>query len=217
MSHCVCLIVAFGLFLTYIQPCHPPPACQQQAEDVNEDHNDDNDEDHNEAPASQDDHKDHKYDCQGVLDTQGNPQAMSTKKTPATAPAGSTMTCCCLDAPPAIVAKKSIVPYYLDTRDMAIVAYYHNNDGVNYAKVKIHVNSMIQENACRFTLVDDGMSISWQRVISKVCFSKDRLEGVMEDNFLLSRSHVAAYSSVLQCMRHDSFNPDAGGLYCWTT
>jgi hypothetical protein len=101
------------------------------------------------------------------------------------------------------------MPYYLDMKDAAVVAYYNNDDGVDYPEVEIHVNSMIQENSCHFLLTDNGMLISWQQAISMLCFSKDCLEGVMEDNFL-------TYLSILQCMRCDNVNPDTGGLY-WGT
>ncbi len=39
---------------------------------------------------------------------------------------------------------------------------------------------------------------------------------MMEDDFLPSHSHVVAYLSVLQCMRCNNVNPDAGWLY-WGT
>ncbi len=39
-------------------------------------------------------------------------------------------------------------------------------------------------------------------------FSEDRLEGVMEDDFLPSHSYVVTYSSILQRMRRNNINPD---------
>ncbi len=130
-------------------------------EDIEDDVNVDDNKDHNDAPAPQDDHKD---------TPQGGPQAMSLKKSPTPATAGSPKKppTAATMRPPAAITKKPIVPYYLNMRDATVVAYYNKDDGVDYAKFEIHVNGMVKENSCHFMLTDDGMWILWQQAISSL-------------------------------------------------
>jgi hypothetical protein len=127
--------------------------------------------------------------------------AAAAKKTPAAAAVAT------MSPPP-----QKIALFSLDTRDAAIVAYY-NDEGVDYAEVEIHVNGVVPLGTYRFALAEDGMSITWQRGIDKVCLNKDRLRGVMRDKFSSSSSRVVAYCDATQEMHRNKVSPDAGGQY----
>ncbi len=68
--------------------------------------------------------------------------------------------------PPAEVASPAakshtIALYSLDVHDAAVIAYY-NNEGIDYAKVEVHINGMIPPGTSHFSLAEDGMLVSWQ-------------------------------------------------------
>jgi len=82
--------------------------------------------------------------------------------------------------------------------------------------VEIHIPGMVAEGTYRFALAEDGMSITWQRAINRVCLSKERLRGVMGEKYSSSSSRVIAYDDATQEMRHDKVAHDVGGQY-WGT
>jgi hypothetical protein len=63
--------------------------------------------------------------------------------------------------PPPAAKKSTIALYSLDVRNAAIIAYY-NDEGINYAKVEVHVNGVIPPGTSCFLLAKDGMLVSWQ-------------------------------------------------------
>ena len=75
------------------------------------------------------------------------------------------------------IAKK-IALYHLDTSDAAIVAYY-SDGGVDYAEVEVHVNGRLPPGTYRFSLAENGMTISFSQGISLVCFDTKHFWGVM--------------------------------------
>jgi hypothetical protein len=107
---------------------------------------------------------------------------------------------------------KKIALYYLDTRNTSVVAYYQD-DGVGYAEVALYINGMVPKGTYRFTVAEDGMLVSWQRVIHKRCFDKKLLQGIMKDKYSSSHSRVIAYDNVLQEMHLNRLTPNASGLY----
>jgi hypothetical protein len=54
-------------------------------------------------------------------------------------------------------------------RNAAIVAYYSYR-GVDYAEVEVHMNGGLPPSTYRFSLAGNGMTISFLRGISAVCF-----------------------------------------------
>jgi hypothetical protein len=130
------------------------------------------------------------------------PKAVPTKKPPTKV------------APPA-ARRHTIVLYSLDVRDAAVIAYY-NDKGINYAKVEVHINSVIPPGMSRFLLAEDGMSVSWQQAMDWRCFLKEHLHSVMRGKFSTSHSCVIAYCDMVQAMKCNKMIPDGGGLY-WGT
>ena len=143
---------------------------------------------------------------------------MSTKKPLAIAKATSTKPAKVVISPPA----KKISLYHLDTRDAAIVAYYSNWE-VDYAKVEVHVNGGLPPGTYRYSLAENGMTISFSRGISAVCFDMRRFRGAMGPKFSKSSSRVMAFGLRQCCPGHvpqpiesrksyQSVNP----YYVWT-
>jgi hypothetical protein len=73
---------------------------------------------------------------------------------------------------------KIIAPYHLDTHDAAIVAYY-SDGGIDYAEVEVHMNGDPPPGTYRFSLAENGMTISIIRGMSSVCFDTKHFWGVM--------------------------------------
>ena len=61
--------------------------------------------------------------------------------------------------------------------------------------MEIHVPGMVAEGTYRFALAEDGMSITWQRAINRVCLNKERLRGVMGENLLRVMRAVEAVAA----------------------
>ena len=133
---------------------------------------------------------------------------MSTKKPPAVAKATSTKPAKVVISIPA----KKIALYHLDTCDAAIVAYY-SDGGVDYAEVEVHVNGGLPPGTYRFSLAENGMTISFSRGISAVCFDTKRFRGVMGPKYSQSSSWVMAFDNAVQAMYHNKVTPDTGGQY----
>jgi hypothetical protein len=79
--------------------------------------------------------------------------------------------------------------------------------------VEIHIPGMVAEGTYRFALAEDGMSITWQRAINRVCLNKESLRGVMGEKYLSSSSRVIAYDDATQEMCHNKVSHNAGGQY----
>ncbi len=130
------------------------------------------------------------------------PKAAPTKKPPT-------------KVPPPAARRPTIVLYSLNMRDAAVIAYY-NDEGINYAKVEVHINSVIPPGMSCFLLAKDGMSVSWQQAMDRRCFLMGHLRSVMRGKFSTSHSCVIAYCDMVQAMKCNKVIPDAGGLY-WGT
>jgi hypothetical protein len=61
-------------------------------------------------------------------------------------------------APPA-TKRPTIALYSLNMGDVTVVTYY-NNEGIDYAKVKVHFNGMIPPGISCFLLAEDRMLVS---------------------------------------------------------
>ena len=79
--------------------------------------------------------------------------------------------------------------------------------------MEIHIPGMVAEGTYRFALAKDGMSITWQRAINRVCLNKERLRGVMGERYSSSSSRVIAYDDATQEMRHNKVSHNTGGQY----
>ncbi len=108
---------------------------------------------------------------------------------------------------------KKIALYYLNTCDTAVVAYYQD-DGAGYIEVALYINGVVPKGTYRFTVAEDGMSVTWQRAIHKRCFGKKLLQGIMKDKYFSSHSRVIAYDNVLQEMHVNSDVNESGTLKC---
>ena len=132
--------------------------------------------------------------------------AASTKPTVAAVAAAAEDT---MMAPP---TTKNLVPYFINVRDAAVVTYY-NDAAVDYVEVKVHVNSVVPKGSCKFTVAADWMSISWQRVTDKVCFTSKHLKVIMKDNYSTGHNQVIAYNNVAQKMMDNKVAPAAAGRF----
>ncbi len=115
------------------------------------------------------------------------------------------------DLPPPAV-KKIPKPFHLDVHDGGVVAYY-NKGGTDFAEVAMHVNGVLPKGACRMRLAEDGMSVTWQRSILQVCFTKEHLRAIMKNDYNPSHNRVVAYDNVAQQMGREKVTPDAAGLF----
>ena len=68
---------------------------------------------------------------------------------------------------PLPVAKKPLVPYFINMCDAAIVSYY-NSAVTDYAEVKVQVNGVVRKGSCKFTVTAE-----WQRTTYKICFTSE--------------------------------------------
>jgi hypothetical protein len=99
--------------------------------------------------------------------------------------------------------------------NVAVIACY-NGEGIDYAKVEVHVDGVIPLGTSCFLLAKDGMLVAWQQAMDRRCSSKKHLRGVMCGKFSTSHSRVIAYCIVVQVMKCNKVIPDAGGHY-WGT
>ncbi len=79
---------------------------------------------------------------------------------------GRTMPSSAQSPPPRSPPQK---PLYLDVHDVGVIAYY-NEDGVNYAEVKMHVNGVLAKGGCQMKLREDGngKAFFWKRAVHQV-------------------------------------------------
>jgi hypothetical protein len=113
--------------------------------------------------------------------------------------------------PPTAAKKTPPKPYHLDVHDGYAVGYY-NEGGVDFAEVAMHVNGVLPKGTCRMRLAKDGMSVTWQRSLMQVCFTKEHLCAIM-CNYSSSHHRVIAYYNVAQQMDWEERTPDAAGLF----
>ena len=187
----------------------PPPrrshCLEEEVADDEEDDEDndavDNDNDVDAATAN---------DCNEDMPPKAKPAAAkgaaNSTKPPAAAAAADTV------MPPPAAKTKPLEPYSIDVRDAAIVTYY-NDAAIDYAEVEIHVNGVVPEGSCKFTVAADCMSISWQRATDKICFASEHLKAVMKNDYSMSHNRVIAYDDVAQKMIGDKVTPDAAGRF----
>ena len=107
-------------------------------------------------------------------------------------------------------AAKKLKPYFINVHNADSVTYY-NNAAIDYAEVEVHVNVVVLKDSCKFLVAVDGMSISWQRATSKICFASEYLRAIMKDNYSTSHNHVIAYGNIAQKMMGNEVAPDAAG------
>ena len=187
--------------------------------DNDNDNDEDDDDDDYDNDNDDDDYDDDDDDDDAATANNSNkdmpPKAMTTttkgaaaspKPPAAAAAAADTM------MPPPAASTKPLLLYSIDVCNAAIVTYY-NDAAVDYAEVKIHVNGLVPEGSCKFTVAADCMSILWQRATDKICFASEHLKAVMKNNYSMSHNRVIAYNDIAQNMIGDKVTPDAAGQF----
>ncbi len=83
--------------------------------------------------------------------------------------------------------------------DTALVVYYEGNDGRNYTEVQVHISGVVDDHEHRWIVAKDWMLVSWQRATSKVCFSENLIQSIMDEEggHSHSNSRAITYSDVL--------------------
>jgi hypothetical protein len=181
----------------------PPrrPLCLEEDVADNEEDNDDNENNDNNVDAATANNGNGDMPPKAKLAT-AKSAANSTKPPAAAAAAADNV------MPPPADKTKPLEPYSINVRDAAAVAYY-NDAAVDYAEVKIHVNSVVPKGSCKFTVAADCMSILWQRATDKFCFTSEHLKAVMKNHYSMSHNRVIAYNNVAQKMIGNNVTPDA--------
>ena len=140
-------------------------------------------------------------------------KSMTASTKPAATTAATTVTAATKVTVMPPPATKKLVLYFLDACNVAIITYY-KDAAVDYAEVEVHINGVVPEGSCKFTVAVDGMSISWQRTTDKICFASEHLKAVMKDNYYsTSHNHVIKYKNIAQKMIGDEVTPDTVGPF----
>jgi hypothetical protein len=184
----------------------PPrrPLCLEEEVADNEEDDEDNDDDDNDVDAAT--ANDGNEDMPPKAKTTVAKGTANSTKPPATTAAADTV------MPPPAAKTKPLEPYSINVRDAAVITYY-NNTAVDYTEVEIHVNGVVPEGSCKFTVATDCMSISWQRATDKICFASEHLKAIMKNDYSMSHNRVIAYNNVAQKMIGNKVTPDTAGRF----
>ncbi len=85
---------------------------------------------------------------------------------------------------------------------------YHTKGKHDVADVMFHVNGVLRDTDYRVSVAADRMSVSWQRAIHSVCFSKKILQAILKDGYKASSHRAVAYNDVAQEMQEKKMHPE---------
>jgi len=131
-------------------------------------------------------------------------------KAPPRKPAGSKKTkgdSAAAAATPPPPAPKPPENFSVDSTDKFLVAY-HTKGKHDVADVMIHVNGVLRDTDYRVSVAADRKSISWQRAIHSVCFSKKILEAILKNGYSASSHRAVAYDDVAQEIQEKKIRPE---------
>ena len=97
--------------------------------------------------------------------------------------------------------------FSVDSTDKFLVAY-HTKGKHDVADVMFHVNGVLCDTDYRVNVAADKKSVSWQRAIHSVCFSKKILEAILKNGYSASSHHAVAYDDVAQEMQEKKIRPE---------
>ncbi len=96
-------------------------------------------------------------------------------------------------------APKLPVNFSVDSKDKFLVSY-HCKGKQDVADVVFHVNGVLRDTDYRVSIAADRMSISWQRAIQSVCFTKKILQAILKNGYSASSHRAVAYDDIAQEM-----------------
>ncbi len=86
---------------------------------------------------------------------------------------------------------------------------YHCRGSQNLADVVFHINGVLRADIdfC-VSVATDRKSISWQRTIQTICYTKKILEVILKDSYSASSHRAVAYDDVAQEMQEKKIRPE---------
>ncbi len=70
-----------------------------------------------------------------------------------------------------------------------------------------HVNGVLRNTDYRVSIAADTMSVSWQRAIHSVCFTKKILQAILKNGYSALSHRATAYDDVAQEMQEKNVLP----------
>ena len=110
-------------------------------------------------------------------------------------------------ATPPPPAPKPPENFSVDSTDKFLVAY-HTKGKHDVADVMFHVNGVLRDTDYRVSVAADRQSVSWQRAIHSICFSKKILQAILKNGYSASSHRAVAYDDVAQEMQDKKMRPE---------
>jgi hypothetical protein len=104
-------------------------------------------------------------------------------------------------------APKPPVNFSVDSTDKFLVSY-HCKGMQDIADMVFHVNGVLRNTDYHVSVSADRMSISWQRAIQSVCFTKKILQAILKNGYSASSHRAVAYDDVVQEMQEKKVRPE---------
>ena len=133
-------------------------------------------------------------------------------KAPRRKPAGSKKTkvdsaAAAATPPPPAPKPKPPETFSVDSTDKFLVAY-HTKGKHDVADVMFHINGVLCNIDYRVSVAADRKSVSWQRAINSVCFSKKILEAILKNGNSASSHRAVTYNDVTQEIQEKKIRPE---------
>ncbi len=103
-------------------------------------------------------------------------------------------------------APKPPVNFSVDSTVKFLVSY-HCEGKQDVADVVFHVNGVLRDTDYRVSVAADRKSVSWQRAIQSVCFTKKILQAILKNGYSASSHRAVAYNDVAQEMQEKKVLP----------
>jgi hypothetical protein len=97
--------------------------------------------------------------------------------------------------------------FSVDSTDKFLVAY-HTKGKHDVADVMFHVNGVLRDTDYRVSVAADRQSVSWQRAIHSICFTKKILQAILKNGYSASSHRTVAYDDVTQEMQDKKMRPE---------
>ena len=110
-------------------------------------------------------------------------------------------------ATPPPPAPKPPENFSVDSTDKFLVAY-HTKGKHDVADVMFHVNGVLRDTDYRVSVAADRQSVSWQRAIHSICFTKKILQAILKNGYSASSHRAVAYDDVAQEMQDKKMRPE---------
>ena len=87
--------------------------------------------------------------------------------------------------------------FSVDSTDKFLVSY-HTKGKQDVADVMFHINGVLRDTDYRVSVAADRKSVSWQRAIQSVCFTKKILQAILKNGYSDLSHRAVAYDDVAQ-------------------